>query len=126
MNKYELREHIIKIVADQLYADSPKKVERQDNFVNFRLDYEYKHRLEFSSKEEERLRAEIMAALVLDLTDVYWDGDVESEDVFLKVVDGYVKNPHRPLPIFENVTIYREFRPVKNTIEFAIYFHVNR
>lgn len=137
MNEYELQRHLIDIVGETLYSDElqatehglkigPQPGHNQPNYKNCRYDLEIEYeKFERWISTEDRVKAAMMTQIVLDLYDMYWNGDVESRDPLLKTVDGYKKNPNRGTPVFTNVIMSRQLNPKKDVMEYTLFFHVS-
>lgn len=136
MKEYQLHQHIRKLVGDALYTfewyehdgivRTGPQIGHQPGYKSCRMDFEVTdEELETWADPVQRAKAEMMTVLVMDLCDLYWNGDVNSTDPLLKSVDGFVKNPARPEPVFANVQIIEEYKAKKNSTEFTLYFHVN-
>lgn len=96
-----------------------------DKLKNIRLDFEFDG-IDLTEMEESQVSAEIFYHITRDLVDMFWNGDTNSTDPLLKTVDGFKKNPNRDKPILTNGLIYREFRPMRDAVEYTIFMLVNR
>lgn len=131
-------EYWIPIIEDRLNQvkwfknDSHPPIQRPEGSVNIRLDFETTSQdlgidywLDSDNPEQvirSALKSQVIPEAAIDLADLICNGDVSSDDYFLKALNGEVLRGREFSDVYiSHVLHYIEFRPTRDSFESTLY-----